>query len=467
MRKFLGLMVSVFVSLVTAQAGQVRLVDPTGTQNFSSIQAAIDAAPEGGLILVAPGIYSGFSINAKSVSIVGVPGDAQAVIRVNGAIRITNSTWHPVLLSGLDARGYATYPNNEPGLVLTNNAGPIHIQDCSFTGQLGDRYTGGWFGPAATMQWNTQLSFERCRFTGAPGFYHYLQGGPGSPGASIGGTLANFESCTFQGGAGGNSEDFGGVGGAGLGLGNGSMFFLSNSTMQGGKGGDGDFAFLYQGGDGGPGIALSNGASGDALGCTLIGGLPGLGAGGSAGVPISGVGLHQISGVARTLVAPALTADAVAMLRLTFTGQPGDRVWARVGVSSDYTPSSNPLGNWLVLVPPFMTYRPLGVVPASGVLQTQVRLANVAPGILWRRYYIQGLVQPAAGAQAYLTGVNTVHVFNRDEGPDCDGNGVSDYVDVAVDPILDCNGNLVPDACDIASGTSLDLDGNGVPDECQ
>jgi hypothetical protein len=60
-----------------------------------------------------------------------------------------------------------------------------------------------------------------------------------------------------------------------------------------------------------------------------------------------------------------------------------------------------------------------------------------------------------------------VQVFNRDEGPDGDGNGVSDYVDVAVDPILDCNGNLVPDACDIASGPSLDLDGNGVPDECQ
>ncbi len=30
----------------------------------------------------------------------------------------------------------------------------------------------------------------------------------------------------------------------------------------------------------------------------------------------------------------------------------------------------------------------------------------------------------------------------------------------------DCNGNGVEDAVDIASGYSVDLDGNGVPDEC-
>jgi hypothetical protein len=31
---------------------------------------------------------------------------------------------------------------------------------------------------------------------------------------------------------------------------------------------------------------------------------------------------------------------------------------------------------------------------------------------------------------------------------------------------IDCNGNLVSDELDIAAGTSLDLDGNGIPDEC-
>ncbi len=36
----------------------------------------------------------------------------------------------------------------------------------------------------------------------------------------------------------------------------------------------------------------------------------------------------------------------------------------------------------------------------------------------------------------------------------------------AADTGPDCNGNGVEDAVDIASGYSVDLDGNGVPDEC-
>ena len=65
-------------------------------------------------------------------------------------------------------------------------------------------------------------------------------------------------------------------------------------------------------------------------------------------------------------------------------------------------------------------------------------------------------------------------------GPDCNGNGIDDYLDVTSGASLDCNGNFIPDECetdcngngipddcDIAGGTSLDCNGNGIPDECE
>ncbi|MGA1223575.1 MAG: thrombospondin type 3 repeat-containing protein, partial [Phycisphaerales bacterium] len=51
--------------------------------------------------------------------------------------------------------------------------------------------------------------------------------------------------------------------------------------------------------------------------------------------------------------------------------------------------------------------------------------------------------------------------------PDCNGNGILDYCDIATGAAEDCNANGVPDACDIASGFSGDVDSDGTPDSCQ
>ncbi len=82
-----------------------------------------------------------------------------------------------------------------------------------------------------------------------------------------------------------------------------------------------------------------------------------------------------------------------------------------------------------------------------------------------------------------------VMTFDFLDGPDCDENGIPDYVDLAgcdgspwcsdcntngqidlCDINMgfsgDCNGNSVPDECDIAGGASPDCNANGWPDEC-
>jgi predicted outer membrane repeat protein len=50
---------------------------------------------------------------------------------------------------------------------------------------------------------------------------------------------------------------------------------------------------------------------------------------------------------------------------------------------------------------------------------------------------------------------------------DCNGNSISDVVDIANATSQDCNHNFIPDECDIANETSLDLNNNGIPDECE
>ncbi len=56
--------------------------------------------------------------------------------------------------------------------------------------------------------------------------------------------------------------------------------------------------------------------------------------------------------------------------------------------------------------------------------------------------------------------------FTRLGDYDCNGNGLSDSVDLAVGSSGDCNGNGIPDECEIAAGVLVDSNGDGVPDTC-
>lgn len=78
-----------------------------------------------------------------------------------------------------------------------------------------------------------------------------------------------------------------------------------------------------------------------------------------------------------------------------------------------------------------------------------------------------GAAGPNAGSvNVFTTGLETL--------ADCNGNGESDFCDLASGVSLDCNANGVPDECDVDPGdpdgngeTSEDVNGDGVPDECE
>lgn len=50
---------------------------------------------------------------------------------------------------------------------------------------------------------------------------------------------------------------------------------------------------------------------------------------------------------------------------------------------------------------------------------------------------------------------------------DCNGNGIDDALDIAVQRSIDCNRNGIPDECERAADPTLDLDRNGVLDACE
>jgi hypothetical protein len=49
---------------------------------------------------------------------------------------------------------------------------------------------------------------------------------------------------------------------------------------------------------------------------------------------------------------------------------------------------------------------------------------------------------------------------------DCNGNGVSDYIDIGDGTSADCNSNGVPDSCELANDPYADIDADGQLDDC-
>ena len=55
------------------------------------------------------------------------------------------------------------------------------------------------------------------------------------------------------------------------------------------------------------------------------------------------------------------------------------------------------------------------------------------------------------------------YVELRSFGGDCNGNGILD----TCEEVSDCNGNGIPDSCELADGALTDCNGNGEPDSCE
>jgi hypothetical protein len=441
-----------------AHAGGVRIVRLLGDKNFPDIASAVAAAQEGDVLLVGQGDYGPFTLDRKSLSIWAAPGASVTVHNDQGApwsSSIVNlATGQTVILSGLEIQG----AHSSDALVLANSQGIVRIQDCEIAGW------GGWIAPSCSgsdgspgvsVNGCTAVALLRCSLRGGAGewiseFACWCADGLDSAWAGAGASALRVDSSRVAlydtqvvGGTGGS---FTGKTGCGDHPGDGatamtaasSEAFASGGTFQGGDGGYAPgWAPIF--GSGGSGVFLDSRSVLDALDCQLAGG-----SGLPPGAPSSGTGwVTPLAGTRRVVIAPALLPEH-SQLDVQLDGLAGDEVWMPRSTRLDHQLSQPLLSVWLISLPLRMPVAPSATLPPGGTSATLPALF-IPLGATHALWATQGMfVSPG---EARLGSVRQLLSLSLTVGPDCNGNGTSDYVDVLFGGAPDLNHNLIPDAC--------------------
>ena len=430
-RPFPALVLALALLAPPSFGGTVRVLDATGSQSFLAIQPAVDAADDGDVLLVAGGVYAGFTITAKSLTVLGDPG---ANVVVDGAVVVTGETPGGVVLAGLKLQS-----SGFPALRVQSGS-DVWVRGCELLGRDGVGF--GTDGTTGAQVTTADVVFDACSIRGGSGADNpnsFGFAGNGRPGvtASSQARVALY-GCAVVGGDGGDGDERGGSGATACSAAGAGFVHAAQSSFSGGDGGVGMFGPCGGGGHGlsapAGSLAVDGSYAGGSHGCGGIGGSPTTGA------------ITFLSGARDFDAAPA-SSDAAAW-NVTVAGQPGDRAFLVGAVLPAFRPVPSQAGVRLVPTPAPVSVVPLGTVGAGGTLSVPVALGALPAGVPLRRLFLQGLVIDAQGATKLASPLPLV-VLNADEAPDCDGDGLQDYLAVLGPSAgVDANNNLVPDACD-------------------
>lgn len=393
-----------FACTPAAFAGNVLVVGPLPTQ-IAEIQAAVDAAVDGDVILVKSGTYASFSVPNKEVTIVEDHGQT---VFVDGAIRVRNlAAGRTVVISGLQATGRAVAGNEVTGngFYATNCAGSIRVQDCQLQGYvgLGSNLPCPMVPRAgAELHGCADVAFVRCTLRGSqsldlyaaqPGQTDASRVGPGL--SALGCSIALHES-TVWGGYGGtlcNGYPDGVDGGHGAIFG-GPVLFSSRSQFRGADGEDTSGISIFAGwgghglvGDSGNARLLESTLQGGDGGENWSCGLCGYCCMGEDGLPYDGGAPQNLSGTARILAGNTLAREQ-SQLALTVTGPPGDVAALGIRRETGFVWSAPQFGVQL-LSPPPIRFMILGTIPANGVLSTSIPMPSIPSTDPGQTYHMQ------------------------------------------------------------------------------
>ena len=417
-----------------AHAQGVRIVEPTGTANFATIQAAIDAAQNGDVILVAPGVYSGFTIPYKALTIAATSNSA---VSVHGDVRILGlPTGNQVALVGFRVLGAFN------ALWISNCTGNVLLQDCAFANNYGNL-------PILEVTSSFSVAFVGCSALKYFDSTYASLSGASDGLRSSNSAIAAYD-CVFEGyDAWDDCDETVFDGGWGYRGEPGSFLFASGTLARGGRGGL-EWCHCGTPGVGGAGFSVDYAAELYLLGSTAIAGPPmtnycGVSAGSYPALFNQGGNLLSYPGAARKLGPRNAVISDNADWSLSISGQVGDRIYLPGNRVQGMRFMPSLFGVWLIGQPtepgPL-----LGVVPSSGVLAAQKFIQDVPLPLTQRTIFSQVVAVDSAGKR--ILGPPTVRiVLNRESGPDCNANGVQDYIEIIEGLVPDLNHNLIPDTC--------------------
>jgi hypothetical protein len=302
-----------FAPGVTAQRAWVVAPSPGPGVDFTTIQAAIDAASDGDTVLVRAGTYDSFAVDGKAL-VVAADGGPIA-LNTSAAIGVANIAVNQSVV----VRGFSVLSAGPTPLVVSACSGAVTIEDCRLRTVfplITD--SAAWFDNSE------RVSLIRCTIAG------------GATPRRVNAGLWSFDSvlflyeCTVQ-GAGGDGG-FDGAAGALLYRSSMSAF---GSTIAGGVGDAGALfgtICIFPPTNGGPALKFGDATSYAALVDTTL--APGAGGytppgctPGNPGFPIDGFGMAvEVDGPDGSLTAPS-PVRAGNPATLTFQGAAGYDVW--------------------------------------------------------------------------------------------------------------------------------------------
>lgn len=406
------------VLLALAPLGSADVLAVPGT--FATVQAAVDAASPGDIVLVAPGNYAELvEVHGKGIALVADGG----LVDLRG-LDVRNVPFgQSFVAQGLEADVPEAVPGFTPGLVARSNAGSLRFDDCTFRGDAGHPgFVGGPQQPrdgtaGAQVINSDDVVFDDCVFAAGSGAWvieedFELVMTDGGPGLEVSNSDVVMMDCNALGGHGGSADDTvaynGGRGGAGVLNREGGRVEIHGSSLVGGGGGsadcDGFFPTCGSGGPGGDGVLQFDVDSHVALRDNLY--LPGEGGyhGNGSGQASSGDPSDLFGGTLTDHPATFRDFDASSpvregqLLALDFAGEPGDGVLFFAALAPGYTPLFWRQGVFLLTFPQVVSGLFLGTLPASGELNLDVLVPEL--GVDGFALHMQAAF--SAGGQALL-----------------------------------------------------------------
>ena len=428
-----ALQTTIALLLAATASADLLVVDAAGGGSFRSVQAAVDAAQPGDVLLVRAGVYAGFSIAGKGLAVVAEEG---ALVEIQGSIDVSGlGGFERLVLAGLRVTGAAGEPSRfpelgalaAPALVYTANAGQARIQDCALTGGPGAQPGCESFGgdpeasgaPAVRVQDSGKLVLVGCALQGGAGgelgfetFCFDSWGGHGGDGLDAEGSQIALYDSSSTGGDGGEAGVVGGDGGHG-GLVSPGAALLVNSVLAGGAGKTPWDSIALADGDGGHGLFVDTGGLAFLVDDVLVGGPVRGGPSfaitpGAPGEDLLALGTAlPFAELPATLTGPNVV-QAGERAVVTIAGAPGAEVYLAFSHQPTFVWNPSLAGVQAVALVSDLPHAILGTLPESGMRTLELALFGLAPEQEHDVIYAQ-LATVAPGASTAVLG--TPHTF--------------------------------------------------------